>query len=162
MHVFLQNLTHNSAHEKLADFCSRRWHMTDLDELIKTAYASEGRQEDVNKVYLAFIRSLLFVPVEKNSPDVSAEEPFRPLFANFDGKYFMLAFDTTERLAEWAGEHAEAIEYVEISGRDVIAGVGEEVYLCLNLGTDFYKEFSPDEIRRIKTIVARIDQLRQP
>jgi hypothetical protein len=134
--------------------------MTELDELIQTAYANPGRQEDVNKVYLALIRSLLFVPVEKNSVLVSEDEPFRPLFANVNGNYFMLVFDSSERLADWAGEHAAEMQYVEISGRDVIAGVGDQVFIGLNLGSEFYKEFSPDEVKRIKTIVARIDQLR--
>jgi hypothetical protein len=134
--------------------------MSELDELIQTAFANPGRQEDVNKVYLAILRTLLFVPVEKNSVLVSEDEPFRPLFANVNGNFFMLVFDSSERLAEWAGEHAADMQYVEISGRDVIAGVGDQVFIGLNLGTDFYKEFSPDEVKRIKTIVARIDQLR--
>ncbi|MES2217445.1 MAG: SseB family protein [Pseudomonadota bacterium] len=134
--------------------------MTELDKVIQTAYATTGRQEDVNKVYLALLRSLLFVPVEKNSVIVNEEEPFRPLFANIEGNYFMLVFDSNERLAEWAGEHYDAMQYVEISGRDVISGVGEQVFVGLNAGTEFYKEFSPDEVKRLKTIVARIDQLR--
>jgi hypothetical protein len=135
--------------------------MTELDELIKTAYASTGSQDDVNKVYLNLLRSPLYVPVEKNALLVSEEEPFRPLFANVNGNYFMLVFDTSERLVEWAGEHASDMQYVEISGRDIIAGVGEQVFIGLNLGSPFYKEFSPDEVKKLKTVVARIDQLRQ-
>jgi len=42
------------------------------------------------------------------------------------------------------------MSYVEISGKDVVAGMHESVYLCLNYGTDFYKEFSPDEVKRLK------------
>ncbi len=38
--------------------------MTELDQLISTAYANEGKQEDVNKVYLTLLRSNLFVPVK--------------------------------------------------------------------------------------------------
>ena len=136
--------------------------MTELDELIAKAFASDGKQDDANKLYLALIRTLLFMPVEKISAPIAPEgEPFKPLFAHLDGNYFLLAFDAVERLQLWAGEQMDLIDYVEISGRDLIAGLGEQVYLVLNLGEKFSKEFSPDEIKRLKTVVARIDQLRQ-
>ncbi len=143
--------------------------MTELDRLISTAYASEGKQEDVNKVYLTLLRSPLYIPVEKiethkevqSDLEVDLEaEPFKPLFAKIEDKFFMLAFDTLERLTAWAGSEFDKIGYVELGGRDVAAGIGEEVFLCLNLGSTFYKEFSPEEVMRLKTIVARIDQLR--
>lgn len=135
--------------------------MTELDQLVANAFASEGKQEDVNKVYLAILRTPLYIPVElpeKRAKD--DEEPFRPLFAVFEDKYFMLAFDTPERLETWAGDELDKMEYVELLGKDLITGINEKAYLCLNHGTDFYKEFSPDEVKRLKMIVARIDQMR--
>ena len=134
--------------------------MTELDQLIAAAFASEGKQDDVNKVYLALIRASLFVPVKKEQ-SIDPEEPFSPLFAQVDGNYFMLAFDTHERLLAWVGDQSDQVGFVEISGRDVMAGISDEVFLCLNVGTDFYKEFSPDEIKRLKMIVSRIDQMKQ-
>jgi hypothetical protein len=140
--------------------------MTDLDKLIAAAYASEGKQDDVNKVYLSFLRSGLLIPVEKLpegkviDPE-SDEEPFKPLFADVDGSYFMLVFDTVERLRAWAGDQMDLIDYVEISGRYIVAGLSDQVYLGLNIGAEFYKEFSPDEVQQLKKIVARIDQLKQ-
>ncbi len=136
--------------------------MTELDQLLSEAFATQGKQEAVNKVYLSLLRSPLFIPVEKASLVVTPdpEEPFKPLFANVGDKIFMLAFDTLERLTAWAGEHYDQLEYVEISGRDIVAGMGTTVFLGLNLGTEFYKEFAPDEIKHLKKVVARIDQLR--
>ena len=140
--------------------------MTELDTLIAAAYASEGKQDDVNKVYLTFLRSPLLIPVEKVAADQvpaadSEEEPFKPLFAKVEGNFFMLVFDTVERLRAWAGDQLDLIDYVEISGRDIIAGLSDQVYLGLNLGEKYYKEFSPDEVIQLKKIVARIDQLKQ-
>lgn len=133
--------------------------MTELDKAISAAYASQGKQEDVNKVYLELLRSVLFLPVNKEkSPD--DEEPFRPLFAKIEENYFMLVFDTLERLTQWAGDQMNQINYVEISGRDLIAGVNENVFLVLSPGLEFSKEFSPDEVKQLKKIVARIDQLK--
>lgn len=136
--------------------------MTELDKLIATAFASQGKQEDVNKVYLALLRTTVFVPVEKRIENVTAEdeEPFRPLFANIDQKIFMIAFDTLERLTTWAGSELTQIDYVELLGKDLIAGIGEQVFLSFNVGTEFYKEFSPEEVQRLKMIVSRIDQMR--
>lgn len=133
--------------------------MTELDQVIAAAFASEGQQEDVNKVYLTLLRTGLFVPVKQGEP-TSEEEPFSPLFAKIEDNYFMIAFDTLERLMGWVGDQKDSVGYVEISGRDVIAGISEQVYLCLNTGTEFYKEFSPDEVKRLKMIVARIDQMK--
>jgi hypothetical protein len=136
--------------------------MTLLDDLIATAFKSEGKQEDVNKVYLALLKTSLFVPVQKSTQGVTSEqEPFIPLFTKVENNYFMVVFDNHDRLMGWAGDHYPKMDYVELSGRDVIAGINENVYLCLNVGTDYYKEFSPEEIKRLKMIVSKIDQLQK-
>jgi hypothetical protein len=44
----------------------------------------------------------------------------------------------------------------------VIRCVGDgAVYVCLNAGTDYYKEFSPEEIIHLKKMVAKIDSLKK-
>ena len=63
-------------------------------------------------------------------------------------------------MAGWAQNEMNKMAYVELSGHDMIVGMNENVYLALNVGTEFYKEFSPDEIKRIKIIVSKIDQLK--
>jgi hypothetical protein len=138
--------------------------MTELDTLIAAAFQSEGDKDAVNKVYLTLLQATLFVPVEKKSADAEPlsedEEPFKPLFANLDEKYFLLTFDTLSRLTEWAGDQMDMIDYVELVGRDLISGINESVFLCLNLGSEFYKEFSPEEVKHLKLIVSRINQLK--
>jgi hypothetical protein len=133
--------------------------MTELDQKIANAYKSEGKQQEVNQVYLTLFRTKLYVPVQKEK-SVKDEEPFRPLFAKMNDDYFLVAFDTLDRLHSWANEDLDKMAYVELSGRDLIAGMNENVYLCLNMGTTFYKEFNPDEVKRIKIIVSKIDQLK--
>lgn len=134
--------------------------MTELDQAISAAFASEGKQDDVNKVYLLLLRSLLFIPVSKEK-STDSDEPFSPLFATIDGRYYMLAFDTLERLNAWAGDHRDEMGYVELSGHDLIKGVNDQACFSLNVGTDYYKEFLPEEIKRLKTIVSRIEQMKQ-
>jgi hypothetical protein len=135
--------------------------VTELDQVIAKAFGSEGKQDDVNKVYLTLLRSVLIIPVEKAAAYATADdEPFKPLFAKLDDKYFMLAIDTVERLQAWGHDQMDRVDYVEIKGRDLIAGINEGVYLCLNVGATYYKEFSPEEVLQLKKIVARIDQLK--
>jgi hypothetical protein len=139
--------------------------MTELDQVLANAYTSQGKQEEVNKVYLVLLRTPLYVPVKKTDPaenHIDEQEPFAPLFAKIDDNYFMLAFDTIERLKGWAGDQINDIDYVEIIGKDVLAGINDKAYLCLNPGTEHYKEFSPDEIVQLKKIVARIEQMKAP
>lgn len=133
--------------------------MTELDQTIAAAFASQGNQQEVNKVYLMLLRTTLFLPVSKDKKPEDSEA-FRPLFAQSNGHYFMPVFDTLERLKTWAGDQLNNMDYVEIIGKDVIAGINDNVYLCLNYGTEFYKEFSPDEVKRLKMVVTRIEQLK--
>ena len=133
--------------------------MTSLDQLIQHAFHSEGKQDDVNQVYLTLLQTMLFVPVKKEKNN-TPEEPFSPLFAKLDDRYFMCVFDTLPKLQSWAADLFNDMHYVELSGRDVIAGINDQVYLSLNVGTSFYKEFSPDEVKRLKMIVSKIDQFK--
>lgn len=132
--------------------------MTELDQAIASAFKSEGVMADANKVYLTLLRSSFFVPVKKEKA-LDDEEPFAPLFTVIEEQHFMLIFDQLERLEAWAGPHFAEMGFVELNGHDVIRGINEGVFLCVNLGTPFYKEFSPEEVKRLKMIVARIDNI---
>ncbi len=134
--------------------------MKELDQAISRAFESQGKQEDVNKVYLLFLQSPMFLPVKKTTEETKSEEAFHPLYAVIDEKYFMLAFDELERLTHWAQEQIAQIDYVELTGRDLIAGINENVYLVINIGTGFHKEFSPEEVMHLKKIVLKLDQLK--
>jgi hypothetical protein len=133
--------------------------MTELDNIIANAYQSAGKKDDTNKVYLTFLQTLLYLPVKKET-NPTPEEPFSPLFTKIENNIYMPVFDTVERLKQWANEAIEQMDYVELSGHDVILGINPDVYLCLNVGCEFYKEFSPDEVFHLKKIVARIQQLK--
>lgn len=132
--------------------------MTELDKLAKTAFGSKGAQQDVNKFYSVFFRTRMFMPAYQQD---SEEEPFTPLFLQEDEKFFISIFDSLSRLSTWAGDKYDGLDYVEIDGSDVIRCIGTDfVYLSLNPGLDYYKEFSPDEIQRLKLMLAKIDSLK--
>jgi hypothetical protein len=134
--------------------------MTELDNIIAKAYQNEGKKEDVNKVYLTFLQTLLYVPVRKELNTKISDESFSPLFTKIENNIYMPVFDTLDRLKNWAKDAILEMDYVELSGHDVIFGINPEVYLCLNVGTDLYKEFSPDEVFHLKKIIAKIQTLK--
>ncbi|HSW94101.1 MAG TPA: SseB family protein [Gammaproteobacteria bacterium] len=135
--------------------------MTELDQAISKAYQSGGTQQDASQVYLILLRSTLFLPVKKEMPDTAKkDEPFYPLYAVIEGNCFMLAFDTLDRLTHWAKDEMARIDYVEITGRDLVAGMNEKIFLVLNIESECRKEFSPDEVMHLKKLVAKIDQLK--
>jgi hypothetical protein len=135
---------------------------TELDTIIANAYAQEGKQEAVNKVYFTLLKTTLYVPVETSQDNkLQAEEPFSPLFTLVEEYAFMVAFDELARLQQWAGDQFAAIDYVSMSGKEVLSAIGDKVYLALNPGYPYYKEFSPEEIYKLKTMVSRINQFKE-
>jgi hypothetical protein len=134
--------------------------MTELDNLLSFAYTNAEDMALVNKFYSAFLRSTLFVPVHKLSDEEQQHiedlgESFLPLIMHVDNDPFMLTFDTYERLKNWAEGYQEEIAYVQYTGRNIVQGLGATVYLGLNYGSTYYKEFAPDEIQRLKIVVSK-------
>lgn len=134
--------------------------MTELDQILAAAFASEGGSKEANQFYLTFLQTRLFIPVKKEQP-TNTEEPFTPLATLVADKIFILAFDTLARLKNWAGKELTKMRYVELSGRDLINGMNDQVYLALNVGEPLHKEFAPDEVKHLQKIIARIEQLKQ-
>lgn len=132
---------------------------TSLDRAVAAAFAQPDQRSAANHVWIELLRAPLCLPVDPNPPQDS-EEAFHPLYAKVGEHYFLAAFDTPERLTTWAGASLDKMAYVTLSGRELIAGMGEGVFLALNVGTPFYKEFSPDEVKHLKKIVARLEGLR--
>lgn len=132
--------------------------MTKLETLLKNVYDSEGAEADANKFYVAFFRTTLFMPASLQDNE---DEPFSPLFTEENGNFFITVFDTVEGLTTWVQPEFSDIDYVEIMGADVLRCIGtEQVFLCLNPSADYYKEFAPDEIARLKMMLAKLDALK--
>lgn len=133
-----------------------------LDILLDKAFEAAGSADTVNKFYVTLLRTNLYMPVTLHPEKLdSADEPFTPLYIKHDEYFFIPIFDSLERLQCWAAEQQEKIDHVEITGEAVIRGLGSKAYLCLNIGTPYYKEFSPEEIARLKLTIAKMDKLRK-
>ena len=133
--------------------------MSELDQVITAAYDSGGAQDKVNKVYVTLFRKILYIPVHKNN---NKDDTFMPLYMQMNKNYFMLVFDSLTRLQTWAANESKNVDYAEMLGADVLRYIGDDiVYLCLNVGTNFYKEFSPEEIAYLKKMLGKIAALKK-
>ena len=132
--------------------------MNKLVEAILAAYADES-EHHTNTVYRVFLGHTLWVPVQPESVTESGE--YQPLYQTAAEAHFIPIFSSEETFKAWAGEVVNEFTTVQVRGLDVIRGAGERVFLCLDVGTEHYKEFAPDEIAKLKGIVFKFDTQRQ-
>ena len=126
--------------------------MNALDSAVQEALASEGNNKEANKAYLEFIKANFMIPIERAQPD---EEP-RVLFLQDQEQCFLPVFTELEHLNAWAQEISADIQLLRLSGVDLLKGLGENVTVCLNIGTALYKEFNPSETARMRSMVLKL------
>ena len=73
-----------------------------------------------------------------------------PMVIENEGNDYLMLFDTRERLSAWA--EAE-VNCVEIPGHLLAATTMQPLHWALNVGTDYSKQFLPDEIAWLREVV---------
>jgi len=136
--------------------------MTPLDKSLETLRQDMENPQYLSQYYDLFLNSPLFVPVhDQQSAPEGTEEAIAeghqvPLVMEADGNDYLMLFDTEERLTEWAG--GETVPFVQVPGF-VVAEMSEPpLHWALNVGTDFSKQFVPDEIAWLKDVVKRCNE----
>lgn len=126
--------------------------MNSLELAIKEALISEGSSKEANKAYLEFIKANFIIPIEKNSAE---NEPTVLYIENAEG-FFLPVFSSMDYFNNWAQDIKDSIQLLKLSGVDLLKGIGEQVTVCLNIGTDIYKEFNTAELARMKSMVLKL------
>lgn len=126
--------------------------MNSLNNAIKEALAASGNTKEANKAYLEFIKANFIIPVEKNSSDDNPEV----LFMQENENLFLPVFTDMSYLNEWAKEISTDIKLLKLSGVDLLKGLGDNVTVCLDIGSDHYKEFNPSETARLRSMVLKL------
>lgn len=127
-----------------------------LEQAIINAISSDGEQSQATQAYFAFLKSELHLPIEKSEHEDA--EP-RVLFLEQDQLIFLPIFSQPEYLINWAADQIEQIDRFTLTGVELLKGLGDNVTLALNPGLDSYKEFNPDEIAKLKTMILKIQSL---
>lgn len=126
--------------------------MNELEKAIEHALRTEGSSKEANKAYLEFIKANFIIPVEKHSPD---EAP-RVLYLQEADQVFLPVFTSMTYFDEWAVDIADSIQLLKLSGVDLLKGIGEQVIVSLNIGSQLYKEFNPSELARMRSMVLKL------
>jgi len=126
--------------------------MNSLNTAVKAALETKGNLKEANKAYLEFIKANFIIPVEQAQMD--EEEP-KVLFLQEDKNVFLPVFTEINYLDAWAKEINQDIKLLKLSGVDLLKGIGDEVTVCLDIGSDSYKEFNPSEIARMRSMVLK-------
>lgn len=126
--------------------------MNSLNTAVKAALETNGNLKEANKAYLEFIKANFIIPVEQ--AQVDEEEP-KVLFLQEDKNVFLPVFTEINYLDAWAKEINQDIKLLKLSGVDLLKGIGDDVTVCLDIGSDSYKEFNPSEIARMRSMVLK-------
>ncbi|KTD18183.1 SseB family protein [Legionella jordanis] len=125
--------------------------MNDLEQAVKNAFAASGANSEANKAYLEFIKGNFMIPIDKHS---SPDNP-EVLFLAENNQTFLPVFTSQDYFDEWAKEISDSIHVLVLTGVDLLKGVGEQVTVCLNIGSPIYKEFNPAELARMRSMVLK-------
>lgn len=126
--------------------------MNSLEAAIQQAFSTQGNGQEANKAYLEFIKANFIIPIEASSEET---EPM-VLFLEENHQRFLPVFTDMIHLDAWARDIKPNVQLLKLSGVDLLKGIGEQVFVCLNIGSDTYKEFNPSEIARMKGIVLKL------
>lgn len=126
--------------------------MNPLNHAIKEAYEAEGTTKEANKAYLEFIKANFIIPVEQSSTDENPEV----LFLQQNDQILLPVFTDMIYLDAWAKDISSKIKLLKLSAVDLLKGIGEDVTVCLDIGSEFYKEFNPSELARMRSMILKL------
>ncbi|MCX7117209.1 MAG: SseB family protein [Legionellales bacterium] len=125
--------------------------MNALESAIQKTMSSNGNTKDANKAYLEFIKANFIVPIEITS---SIENP-QVLYLEDNDHVFLPVFTSMVYFKHWAEDIKDSIQLLKLSGVDLLKGIGDHVLVSLNIGCPSYKEFNPQELARMKSMVLK-------
>ena len=118
---------------------------------IQQALSTGGSTQEANKAYLEFIKANFIIPVELNE---SLDRP-KVLYLEDKDHVFLPVFTSILYFDRWADAIKNDIQLLKLSGVDLLKGIGEHVLVSLNIGSPSYKEFNPQELARMMSMVLK-------
>ena len=134
--------------------------MTELDQALEILRENMDDAKGQSKFYDLFLNTSFFVPtldqqeLEGEAPQLQ-EGQVLPLIIESEGNDYLMLFDTKERLQAWT--NAE-VKWVDVPGHVLAATTMPPLHWAMNVGTDFSKQFLPDEIAWLKEVVERCNE----
>jgi hypothetical protein len=133
--------------------------MTELDQALVKFQQNAEDEANRRPLYDLFLNSVFFVPTHQEQGEGAEGESapqghVLPLIIEAGGNDYLLLFDSEERLRNWA--QAE-VDFIEVPGHVIAAMSAPPLHWAMNVGTEFSKEFLPEEIAWLREAVERCD-----
>jgi len=126
--------------------------MTEIEEAIKLGYQDPTKQ---HLFYDLFLNTIFYIPVVEENLEAQTEEGFLPLLVEANEKNYLMLFDTTQKLTDWANKQAK---YLPVQGSTITEMSTSDIYWALNYGTESEKFFDPEEIEWLKNIIKKLGE----
>jgi hypothetical protein len=123
-----------------------------VEQAVFNAIHASGRTEEANKAYLEFIKANFIIPIDKNS---SEDQP-EVLYFSTNHHTFLPVFSSMTYFDPWAFEIRDSIKILHLTGANLLQGIGDDVTISFNIGSDLYKEFNPGEIARMRSMILKL------
>ena len=132
--------------------------MTPLDNALIALQDDPEKVENRHHFYSLFLQTNFLVPtfneeageMAKGDGEVECPDKELPLIMESEGNNYMMLFDHEDRVVAWAKEGVKCITF---PGYVAIAMATEGLHLAMNVGTDYAKQFVPEEIEWLKQVV---------
>ncbi len=135
----------------------RTHNMTELDQALEKFIRDDNEHA---QYYNLVLNTNFYIPTvdeeaKAGKTAVSENDAIPPIFLESDGKHYMMLFDSEERLTAWA---KESVSYVAFPGYAVAEMSTPTLHWAVNVGTEFSKEFVPEEISWLKDVVKQCSE----
>ncbi|OGU13333.1 MAG: hypothetical protein A2076_11050 [Geobacteraceae bacterium GWC2_53_11] len=134
---------------------------TGLDQVLQTLRLDMDDAKQQSRFYDLFLNTTFCVPtLDPQELDGAAVEEGQilPLIIESEGNDYLMLFDTEERLKAWA---ANDVKWVGVPGHVLAATTMPPLHWALNVGTEYSKQFLPDEIAWLREVVERCNEAAQ-
>jgi peptidyl-prolyl cis-trans isomerase C len=132
--------------------------LTELDQALQTLRLDMNNSKSQSKYYDIFLNTTFCVPTldpqELDGASAVEDDQALPLIIESEGNDYLMLFDTEERLKNWAAADAT---WVGVPGFLLAATTMPPLHWALNVGTEYAKQFHPDEITWLRDVVERCD-----
>jgi hypothetical protein len=130
--------------------------MTELDQALEALRANPDDHKAQSGFYDLFLNSTFIVPTTDemiDKVDKSGKEKVElPLILVADNIDYLVFFDQQQRLFDWAEKE---VPFLQLPGHVLAEMTTAELHWAMNIGTDYNKQFAPDEIAWLKDVVKR-------
>ena len=134
--------------------------MEKLDEALVNLREDMRDQKKQSEFYDLFLNATFVVPVladaEQPGETAEGERPngAMPLITEAEGNDYLMFFSSLERLKGWTGEEGEP-RHIEVPGHLLALTTMAPLHWAMNVGTEFSKQFHPEEIAWLREAVER-------